>query len=88
MNAAETAARKALLIARAERERESLILAAAQVRNIVSPPVDPSRKSRVTPFTTGLVKVVLPILGYTRFGKVVRMLSIGLTAYRAVRGWR
>jgi hypothetical protein len=88
MNAAETAARKALLIARAERERESLVMAAAQVRHIVSPPVDPARKSRVTPFTTGLVKVVLPVLGYTRFGKLVRMLSIGVTAYRAVRSWR
>ena len=88
MNLFEIAAHKQALIARAEREREGIAAAWSDVRYVMSPPRDPAREARVLPFTSGLVRTMLPILGFTRFGKVLRMLSIGLATYRAVRNWR
>jgi hypothetical protein len=88
MNAFEIATHKEALIARAEREREGIAAAWGDMRHVISPPRDPAREAKVLPFTSGLVRTLLPILGFTRFGKVLRMLSIGLATYRAVRNWR
>lgn len=88
MSPIELSARKALLLAEAERERLALARAWHDVRTIISPPADHAREARVQPFTSGLVRTLLPLLGFTRFGKLLRMMTIGLTAYRVVRGWK
>lgn len=88
MKPIELAARKTLLLADAERERVALSRAWHDVKVIVNPPRNLARNAKVAPFTVTVLRTMLPLLGFTRFGKLVRMLTIGLTAFRAVRGWR
>jgi len=87
MNADELAARKALLVAQAELERIPLTLAVRDVRAIVSPPRDPARAARMHPAAVRILKIALPLLGLARLSRVVRVLSIGLVAFRLVRSW-
>ncbi len=88
MNPASLAAHKKLLIAKAALERAEVAHACHDVRMLVAPPVSDRAADRVHGFTSGAVRTLLPLLGYTRFGKLLRYLSIGLTAYRVVRRWR
>jgi hypothetical protein len=80
--------RKEALIAKAAEERAAIGDACRHARMIVRPPVDLERAQRVRGFTAGAVNLLLPLLGPTRLGQLVRYLSIGLTAYRAARRWR
>ncbi|MBS0321025.1 MAG: hypothetical protein JSR18_10830 [Proteobacteria bacterium] len=88
MNPVALAAHKQALIAKAELERAELAVACHDVRMLVAPPVTERAAERVHGFTSTAVRTLLPLLGYTRFGKLIRYLSIGLTAYRVARRWR
>ncbi|HEY5366890.1 MAG TPA: hypothetical protein VIL19_10475 [Casimicrobiaceae bacterium] len=81
-------AEKATLIQRAEIERLSLAAAWIDARDAVMPPHFVDRKSRHNPWAARLLKVAIPVLGLTRVGRIVQMMSVGLTAYRIVRGLR
>jgi hypothetical protein len=81
-------AEKAALQQRAELERLALTAAWIDARNAVMPPVDPARASRVHPWAMRALRLAIPVIGFTRAGRFVRYMSVGLTAYRIVRGWR
>ena len=84
----ELAERKAQLVAQAHLDRARLTLAVHQVRHIVSPPVDPSRVDGLRPTAATILKLVLPLLGTGRVGRILRVVSVGLTALRIARNWR
>ncbi len=81
-------AEKAVLIQRAEIERLSLAAAWLDTRNAVMPPHLSQRKSLHNPWAARVLRVAIPVLGLTRVGRIVQMASVGLTAYRIVRGLR
>jgi hypothetical protein len=81
-------AEKAALIQRAELERLSLGAAWIDTRNAVMPPADVRRAARSNPWAARLLRVAIPVLGLTRVGRIVQMMSVGLTVFRIVRGLR
>jgi hypothetical protein len=87
-SADDLAAKKQLLIAQAEHDRLKLSLAVHDVRRIVRPAVDAGRKSSAHSTASRVLSLTLPVLGATRAGRVVRALSIALSIYRFLRGFR
>lgn len=81
-------AEKAALQQRAELERLALAAAWIDARNAVFPPVDSARAMRRHPWATQALRIAIPLIGVGRVGRVVQMLSIGVTAYRVIRGLR
>jgi hypothetical protein len=86
--AREIADRKALLSTRAEFDRARMTLAILEVKAIVAPVPDPSRSARLRPTSAMIVGFVAPLLGASRLGRWLRILSYGLAAMRIARGWR
>lgn len=84
----DLAAKKQLLIAQAEFDRLKLALAAHDVRRIVRPPVDAARYAAAKSAASRALGFALPVLGASRAGRVVRALSIALSVYRFLRGFR
>ncbi len=83
----DLAARKALLVTRADLERVKLSIAVREIRDIFSPPVDPTRAASVRPTVARALAIAIPLFGFTRVGRILRSLSVALTAYRAIRAW-
>jgi hypothetical protein len=85
----EMARRKALLVSRAELDRLQIALAVHQLRDTIAPPrSERTGSGRVGPIAAALVSVGLPLLGRKRLGHWLRIGSLALTAFRAVRNWR
>ena len=84
----DLAAKKQLLIAQAEFDRIKLALAAHDVRRIVRPSVDKARHAAATSAASRVLCFALPVLGASHAGRVVRALSIALSVYRFLRGFR
>jgi hypothetical protein len=84
----ELESRKALLVAQAEFDRLKLGMALHDVRRIVRPTVTSAERSAVHSLTARVLRVALPVLGFSRVGRVVRGLSIALSVYRFLHGWR
>ena len=84
----ELESRKALLVAQAEFDRLKLGMALHDVRRIVRPTVSSAQRSAVHTLAARALGIALPVLGFSRVGRVVRGLSIGLSVYRFMRGWR
>ena len=84
----DLAAKKQLLIAQAEFDRLKLALAAHDVRRIVRPGVDASRHASAYSTASRVLGFALPVLGASRAGRIVRALSIALSVYRFLRGFR
>jgi hypothetical protein len=84
----DLAAKKQLLIAQAEFDRLKLAMAVHDVRRIVRPPVAPSERPAAHSTAARLLRFVLPVLGPSRVGRMVRGLAIALSAYRFLRGFR
>jgi hypothetical protein len=80
--------KKQLLIAQAEFDRLKFAMAMHDVRRIVRPPVEPSRRTAAHSTASRVLGFVLPVLGASRLGRVVRGLSIALSIYRFLRGFR
>ena len=78
--------RKAQLIARCDLQRLQAELAFRDVRRIVSPP--PQRGSRARSAAATMIGFALPFLGAGRLRRIVRVVSVGFMAFRALRGWR
>ena len=81
-------AKKQLLIAQAEFDRLKFAMALHDVRRIVRPSVEPAARSAANSTASRLLGLVLPVLGVSRLGRVVRGLSIALSIYRFLRGFR
>jgi hypothetical protein len=89
MNAADTfAAKKALIIARSDLARIELSLAWLDLRGAIAPPPSDARSTTVRWMATLLIAVAAPVVGRSRFVRVLRIASVALAAYRAVRSLR
>ena len=84
---AKLAERKAQLVTQSQLDRARLLLAVHQLREIVAPTPDPAMAARLRPAAATFVNIALPLLGLTRFRRLLRYASLVLTGYRIVRGW-
>jgi len=85
---AELAERRAQLVTHAHVDRARMTLAVHQIRGLVSPMRDPARSARLRPTAAAIVGIAVPLLGMTRFARLLRIASFALTAYRIARNWR
>ena len=81
-------AKKALLIAQAEFDRLRLALAVHDVRAIARPPIAAAARSAAQASAARILAFALPIFGFARAGRIVRLLSIGMATFRVLRAWR
>jgi hypothetical protein len=87
-SAADLAAHKSLLVAQADLARTELLLAWTELRDTLAPPATPDRSARARGTAALLVAVAMPFLGRSRFGRLLRITSLGLAAWRAIARWR
>jgi hypothetical protein len=85
---AAIADRKALLAARAELDRVKITLAVHEIKGIVDPTPSGERMAAVRPAAAMLVGFAGPLLGMPRLARWLRFVSIALTTFRVIRGWR
>ena len=89
MSAADRlAARKALIAAQADLARVELALAWHDVRSAIAPPSAGERSTAVRRMATIMIAMATPLLGRTRFARLLRFASVGLAAFRAIRTLR
>jgi len=81
-------AQKALVIARADLARVELSLAWHDLREAVAPPPSDGRSTTVRRMATLLIAIATPIVGRSKFARVLRYASIAVAAFRAVRSLR
>ena len=81
-------ARKALISAQVELARIDLQLAWREVRSAIAPPSAGERSTTVRRMATIMIAMATPLLGRTRFARVLRFASVGLAALRAIRTLR
>ena len=84
----ELAERRALLVTRAHVDRARMALAAYQIRGLVYTMPDRAHSARLRPAAATIVGIAVPLLGMTRFARLLRIASFALTAYRIARNWR
>ena len=82
------ASRKALIAAQSELARIEMALAWHDLRAAVAPPSAEQRSTSVRRMATLLIAIATPLLGRTRFARVLRFASVGLAAFRAIRTLR
>jgi hypothetical protein len=79
--------RKALLVTRANLDRLRVSVAVHEILAIVTPPRYVERTSSLRPTAAAIARIVVPIIGMTRFSKWLRVASIAMTVVRVVRNW-
>ena len=82
------AERKALLSTKCELDRHRVMLAAHEVKAIVSPSSVENRAETVRPFASTLLSLLGPVTGVRRLSRWLRYASLGMTALRIARDWR
>jgi hypothetical protein len=86
---ARLAHRKSLLVSRAELERIQITLQAHELRALVMPQRGPrARGSKPGAIAAALVGIGLPLMGRHRLSRLLRGVSLALTAWRVARNWR
>ena len=65
-----------------------MALAWHDLRGAIAPPSADERSTSVRRTATLLIAIATPLLGRTRFARVLRFASIGLAAFRAIRTLR
>lgn len=78
--------RKALLVMQAELDRVRLAAAAHELRTELLPPRLPGSSAGTSLLAARLVGIAVPLLGANSSLRVVRMLSLAVTAYRIIGG--
>lgn len=84
----DLAEQRARLVATCDLERMRLRAAFGAAESALLPPADPARRARFRPWVVKLVALALPIMGFHRFGRALRVAGAGLAVYRAVSSWR
>jgi hypothetical protein len=84
----DLAARKALLTAQADLARIQLALAWHDMRSSILPPSDAPLFSGTHKTAAFIVGIAAPLLGRSRFTRVLRYASIVMAIFRAVRSLR
>ena len=87
-NGSDLAEKRARLVAAAELERLRLHLAVRDIRHAILPPPDLGRRSRLRPYVVRAISYSLPILGYRKMGKLLRVAGVALAIYRVASAWR
>ena len=82
------ASKKALVMARADLARVEMSVAWHDLRDAVAPPPADARSTTVRRLATLLIAVATPVVGRSKFVRVLRYASIALAALRAVRSLR
>ena len=77
-----------MVIARSDLARVELSLAWQDLRESIAPPPADARSTTVRRLATLLIAVATPVVGRSRFVRVLRIASIALAALRAVRSLR
>ena len=85
---ADTAERKARLIAQSDLQRMQALLAWHSVRRIVAPPAPAERSAVSRSIATTLIGIALPLFGAAHMRGVLRKLSTIATVIRIFRAWR
>lgn len=78
------ARRKALLVTQAEIDRTRVAIAARDLRRELLPPRAPERGDGARLLAARLVGIAVPLVGANRSLRAVRMLTLGVTAYRVI----
>ena len=86
--ASDLGERRARLVAAADLERMKLGLAWRDVKRAIAPPPDVGRRARVRPYVVRAVGYALPVLGFRRMGRLLRVGGAALAIWRASRAWR
>ena len=84
----DLAARRALLVAKADLERIDLAVALRDLRDAFEPHPEAGRLRRMHPMFARALRLAIMIFGARRLGPLARTLSIGLVAFRLVRDLR
>lgn len=85
----DIARRKSLLVTRSELERMQLALVVHELRDRMLPaPGEPSRSSRPAAVAAALVGIGVPLFGRRRLARLLRGVSLAMTAWRIARNWR
>ena len=84
----DLAARRDLLVARADLERVDLAVAARDLADAFGTPGAGGRFRDAHPFLARALRLAIPLVGASRLGVVARAISIGIVAYRLVRALR
>jgi hypothetical protein len=84
----DLASRKALLIAQADLSRMQMALAWQDLRSVVAPPPSAHRSTWTRRGAAFLVGIAAPLIGRTRFTRVLRFATMVLTVVRALRSIR
>ena len=79
------ASKKALVIARADLARVEMSRAWHDLRDAVAPPPADARSTTVRRTAALLIAIAAPVVGRSKFVRVLRYASIALAAFRAVR---
>ena len=85
---AERAERKALLAARAEFDRQRVMLAVLEIKAIVAPASVSDRVASARPIAATMIGILGPLLGRHRLARWLRFASFTLVAVRLARSWR
>ncbi len=78
-------AQRVRLVAACNLERVKLGVAWHDVRRAIAPP---GHAGRMRPFVLRTIGYALPLLGYRRMGRTLRVLAVGVAIWRAVTAWR
>jgi hypothetical protein len=84
---AALAERKALLVTRANLDRIRVNYAVHEVKALVTPPRRIARASALRPTAAMIARVAIPLIGMTRFARLLRVASVVLTVVRVARNW-
>jgi hypothetical protein len=79
--------RKALLVARADLDRARIALTVQEIRAVVSPRPEPDRLEAYRSKAKWMLGLAIPLLGRRRLGRLIRVASFALVAYRIAREW-
>jgi hypothetical protein len=79
--------RKALLATRAELDRQRVLLAVYEIREIVSPTSVTGRIAGARPLAATLITLLGPIAGANRVARWLRYASLALVGLRLARSW-
>ena len=85
---AERADRKALLMVRAELDRQRVALAMHEIKAIVVPSSVGDRVDSARPIAAAAISLMGPLVGRRRLGLWLRVASFALVAIRLARNWR
>jgi hypothetical protein len=85
---ADRADRKALLMVRAELDRQRVALAMHEIKAIVAPSSVGDRVDSARPIAAAAISLMGPLFGRRRLALWLRVASFALVAIRLARSWR